>query len=81
MARRLQHDDDVYECDLDSVVKISTDEEEEEYHEESFFMILMIVRMQMRLLEMNQYSMKKMRMMLNILISLALIKFFILIFF
>ena len=37
MARRLQHDDDVYECDLDSVVKISTDEEEEEYHEESLF--------------------------------------------
>ena len=37
MARRLHHDDDVYECDLDSVVKISTDEEEEEYHEKSLF--------------------------------------------
>ena len=37
MARRLQHDDDVYERDLDSVVKISTDEEEEEYHEKSLF--------------------------------------------
>ena len=37
MAGRLQHDDDVYECDLDSVIKISTNEEEKEYHEESLF--------------------------------------------
>ena len=37
MARRLQHDDDVYEQNLDSVGKISEDEEEEEYHEESLF--------------------------------------------
>ena len=37
MARRLHHDDDVYERDLDSVVKISTDEKKEEYHEESLF--------------------------------------------
>ena len=35
MAKRLQHDDDVYEQILDSVGKISKDEEEEEYHEES----------------------------------------------
>ena len=37
MARRLHHDDDVYEQNLDSVGKISEDQEEEKYHEESLF--------------------------------------------